>query len=450
MYSEIDENNGLIKVYWQDIRSRVSKVEPHISKIIDSLNPDKSFPLYLAYYRYGSIDADTISTLFPDMMNGFYRLSDPGVPKDVLKYLGYSLNNTPLGMVLDKELECFIDLKNKGITIPWLVYKPGKLFPFSRILNNKKARVYETYGLLTSTAGARSVFMLPNIGSNTNHQNLQRDFNVKSPAPKSLYEHWQIFKEIVNSEVVNSSWRCCVMYFAEKWVTKLQTDKAWIGLKQYLHELAWVQNEYERTRLFSDITFSLIQQKRNLKPNPYLADTARHLFAVALGSAPGFIPILDNQALPISVLQNAFVTSYSLKKYLPTIMTPSHFRFEQDNFPIYYSLQNPSTRIFSPKSREISSTLSELRELEHIMRVFNQELSKEGVCSDTIFAQIAKNAQFNYFHNKPDRHGVIHASDQIENWDSRFDGANHNYKNVGAKFASDATFVRGCISIRRN
>jgi len=53
-------------------------------------------------------------------------------------------------------------------------------------------------------------------------------------------------------------------------------------------------------------------------------------------------------------------------------MQPAHFYFENDKLPVYYSLQNPSTYAFSPKSRKLSSTLFEMRELAHIMRIFYQ------------------------------------------------------------------------------
>lgn len=165
MITEIDENNGLVKTYWSDVRKRVAKVEPSFAKIVDALDPDKSFPLYLAYYPYGAIDADTCSTLFPNLKGGYYRLTDADAPKDVTNHLGYSRDNTPLGMVLDKQFESFIDLRGKGITIPWIIYTPGKMFPFTRILHKKNDhRIYAPNGLLSSTAGSRSVFMLPNIG----------------------------------------------------------------------------------------------------------------------------------------------------------------------------------------------------------------------------------------------------------------------------------------------
>ncbi len=442
-----ENNKGLIKVYWCDIRERVSKVEPQFTKHVDNLSPDKSFPIYLAHYPYGAIEADTQSSLFPSHDGSFYRLTDKHAPKDICKNLGYSINNAPLGMVLDKQLELFIDLKREKITIPWLVYTPGMFFPFSAFLSIRHNRTYAPNGILSSTAGARSVFMLPNIGCANNHSTLQRDLNIKSSTPKSLYDHWHIFKEIAKSD---PNWRCCVMYFAEKWVTKLHSDSSWMPLKNYLHELAWKHYEYERNRVYYDMTFSMIQNNRNLRPNPYLADTARHLFATAIGAAPGYVPALDDEALPLRQIQSAYTSSYGLKKYFPTVMRPYHFTFERDTLPVYYSLQNPSTHIFSPKSREATNTLYELRELENIMRVFSEELSKENAkCSDTILGEIAKHAEFKYYHCKPDRYGVVRMTDELFTLDKRFSNIPRQFKKANATFSGDAPFLRGCVSIKR-
>ena len=103
-----------------------------------------------------------------------------------------------------------------------------------------------------------------------------------------------------------------------------------------------------------------------------------------------------------------------MKKYIPTIMRPCVYNFEKDKYPVYYSLQNPSTFAFSPKSRKISSTLFEIRELEHIMRIFTDEFANDkGICSDTIINKIAKGIEFKYFHNEMDRHKIVRSSKDI-------------------------------------
>src|SRR3990167_9221569 len=198
MNTSTNEGRGLIKTYWEHVRERVFKVEPVFAKLVDKLSHDKSYPVYLAYYPYGALTGDTESPFIPKQEGGFYRLSDPSAPNDVIKNLGYGKNHSPMGMVLDKNIEWFIDLKDSKISIPWLIHTPGKIFSFARNLSRMSDRIYAPNGMLTTTSGARSVFMLPNIGCITNHANLQREFNVQSHPPKSLYAHWLVFKKIIS------------------------------------------------------------------------------------------------------------------------------------------------------------------------------------------------------------------------------------------------------------
>lgn len=446
------ENPLFRKTYWAEIRERVAKLDAKFTSIVDNLDPDETFSIYLAQYPYGSLISDTKSSYIP-MANGKVEplTLSSNVDAEILKDLGYGSDSLPMGMVLERELEYFIELKETEMIIPWLIYKPGSFFPFSTILSQQNKRNYAPNSVLVTTAGVRSAFMLPNIGCNTNHVNLQRDFNVQKPAPKSLYDHWYIFKEIVNSKVVNSNWYCSVIFFAEKWLNKLREDPGWVVLKSYLQDLAWHRFEYDRNRIYYDIAFSVMQKKRNLKPNPYLADTARHLFSIALGCAPGYAPTIDENSLPLNVLQTAFLESYNIKKYIPTIMRATNYDFEQKESSIYYSLQHPSTYMFSPKSRKISSTLFEMRELNHIMQVFTEELLRNNtICADTILNEVVKSIQFNYFHNELDSHQIIFPTMSIAQRDNNFnflDGKNH-YTHLN--FAEDAKFLRGCISIGAN
>ncbi|MDX1901500.1 MAG: hypothetical protein SFW66_05790 [Gammaproteobacteria bacterium] len=447
--TEQDEKQGLVKTYWTDARKQVATIEPELAAIIDKLSPDHNFPLYLAYYPYGAITGDTQSAFFPTTQGEYYRLTDLSAPKEIQKNLAYSVNNAPLTLILEKQIECFVDLKSSNITMPIRIRTPGYMYPYSRILPKRNKRIYAPNGVLSAVAGTRSVFLLPSIGCATNHSSLQRDFNVQNSAPKSLYQHWNIFCEIINNKTVQSNWNCCLLFFSENWIKKLHEDKSWAELKKHLHEKAWHQFEYDINRVSYDMIFSFIQQERNLKPNPYLADTAKHLFATALGAVPGFTPAMNEEALPLAALQEAFVHSYGMHKYYPTIMQPQHFNFENDKTPIYYSLHHPSVHVFAPKSRKISSTLVELRELEHIMRVFARELGREdSMCSDTILSKIARETRFNYFHSKPDKHKVVKDSQEIAKQDKRFRYCSARKKpGKNMVFASDAPFVRGCVSI---
>lgn len=360
-------------MYWKDIRKRVALVDPIFTNFVDELNPGKEYPLYLAYYDYGMCVGDTISAILPSADGSYYRLSAPDTPDEVKKHLGYGLGACPFAVVLEKTLEYFIDLQDKNVTVPWCISRPGFFFPLSRILSRHNSRIYSPNGLLKSTAGARSTFMLANIGSEDHHLKLRSHYNVRTKAPKKLYHHFQIFKEIANRKILNidneERWKACVLYFSEAWISSLLNDITWMKVRLHLHEIGWKRSEYERGHIQYDVIASLIQRQRGLKPNPYIADTACHLFALAIGAMPGYAPAINEDSLPLKLLQKAYTESYGLDKYIPCIMEPTEFQFEQNGLPVYYSLKYPSTLIFSPKAVREPTVLHELQELEHIEKI---------------------------------------------------------------------------------
>jgi hypothetical protein len=450
MYTGIDEGKGLVKCYWQDIRDQVAKVEPKFAQLVDEIAPGKEFPVYKAYYPYGMHIGDTQTFFFKDANNILQRANSNDIDSEIKKHLGYGADSLPFGMVLDKQLEYYIARQSEHLTIPWKLCYPGDFFPLARVLS-RKSRLYAPNGIKATTSGMRSVFMLPNIGCATQHSNLQRDFNVKSPPPKNMSEHWEIFKEIFDSNVIETDWKSCLIYFSENWVKSIHTEKKWQDVKVYLYENDWHNSEYLRNKVYYDIIFSVIQNSRNLKPNPYLADTAQHLFTTALGDAPGYIPAITDDGLPLEMIQKAYVESYGLKKYLPNVIQPTYYSFEHEKYPTYYSIQNPATYTFSPKSRQQSSTQYDLREIEHIVDIFNQELSNDqGMAYNTVMNTLSKKLSVRYFHNKTDRHNIIQPSSMIPSYDNRFYKISPEYKLENAIFAADGPFVRGCISLSTN
>jgi hypothetical protein len=293
--------------------------------------------------------------------------------------------------------------------------------------------------------------MLPTIGRKQNITKLKRSLSIESPCGTDLYDQSGLFRDIAGSQLINSNWRSCLLFFSKKWADALLMDKTFSKLRQYLLEAAWQRTAYNRNSDYYDITFSLIQKKHNMKPNPYLVDTARHLFTIALGRVPGFSPAIDEESVPLVDLQHAFIEVYCLSQYFPTIIVPKSYVFEKEENPIYYSLQYPSVYKFSPKSRAVSSTLYDLRELKYIMDKFIHELSsKDSMHSGTILNDIAKNIAFDYYQNKQDNYKLIHLSELLVEQDERFTyiAGDKNFLS-NANFAADGKFVRGCVAIRK-
>jgi len=451
MLTEIDEGKGLVKTTWSKVRDRVAKVEPQFAAYVDKLSPDKSYPLFLLYCPFGMIRGTSTDNYVPKINGGYYSLSDPNAPDDVKKHLGYGAQGrAPFSLLLDKAMELYMDFPEDNLTIPYLVYTPGSIFPFSVILNKISKRNYGP-STLSLVSGVRSVFLLPNIGDAINHAGLRRDYHVRAEAPKKLYQHWEIFKEISNSTDVKNDWRACVMCFSEKWLDSIDNDPAWAPLSLYLHKLAWKQNLFQRNQFYYDVAFSVIQKSKMMKYNPYLVDTVKHLYSIASGMAPGYAPATDDNYLPLELIQRAYLESYGLKKYYPTIMHPKHFSLEDDNFPIYYSLQYPSTLMFSPKSRNSSSTLVEMREASRVSIKFQQELSKpDNEYFNNILGQIAQCVDFRFFHNKRDTDHTVSLSTEMSKLDSNLCHTAKSQKIKKANFAPDSPFVRGCVSLQSN
>ena len=457
MISEHDERKGLVRVYWQDIRERVHAVNPEFAQYVDVIDPGKELPLFLAYYDYGvplgGVQAGN-TWMLPKMDGTYIGMNDPFFPSDVAKELGYAAHTSPLTMVLEKEIEYFVDFKARQLTVPVRMYTPGSLFSFSRILGGMQAESLPPSienSFISATSGARSAFMLPTMGVVSQYTRLKRALNLRHPKPTSLYEHGLIFKAILQSRITQSDWKACVLYFPESWVTRIRssTESPWKDLRLYLHESFWRALGHERvSHLYQGVIFSSIQKDRNLKPSPYLADVARHLLIVPLGMLPGYVPACNDDALPLAELQAAFLEYYGIK-YIPTIMHPKrvHFR-DTPSENVYFSLQYPSMLISSPKARGSATALYELRELNHIMNVYMEELSHNPTYANTMLGDIANNVSFQYFHNDTDPHDLVNLSGELIEQDLRFRFLSRGLPKKGLQFAHDGKFLRGSIAIK--
>ncbi len=450
MLTKVDEGKGIVKTDWKSVRTRVKKVNPDFATLVDALSPGKEFPLYLVYYPYGFLEGNAETILLPKITGGHFLLNNPDIPKNIIQDLGYGMHDAPLGLVLEKVFEMFVDSTIEDLTIPKVIYRPGDFTCLITNLNNvERKSTWLSNKTHARTAGVRSTFMLPNIGCVEQHADLKRFYNIRVPAPKQGYDHWEVFREIASSKAAQCEWRACQLFFSKPWIEKLHFDPAWMPLNLYLHKLAW---QLIRPSLVKDqynLAFSVVQHDRKLKPNPHLAGTAQHLYMIALGGALAHAPATDNLMLPLDVLQQAYLQAYRLKRYHSTIMQPSIFQIETSG-PVYYSLNQPSTHIFSPTSRRLASMMMDMHELQDIESVLTEELQdSDTLGSDFVLHTAARKTLFSYYHSERDNQNALKHSSIIGLEDPRFaflsPGLTHFPE---AKFAADAAFARGCVRIQ--
>jgi len=429
------------RITWTDCREQVTAVNPNLAKIIDELSPDDKLPLWNAKYPYGALIDDGHTYYYP-IEGKLSPLNNNKIPKIIKNDFCYTNDRTPIGLLLNNSIEQFID--NDGRIIPRILFLPGDIFALWGRLDSQN--IYHPSPLMQGSAGARSIFLLPNIGDITAHRKLRNDFNVRQPPPKNLTDQWEIFKSVTKYINEENPWSTEALLFPGIWLEKIKGDSSFSKLYVFLLKQAWQKTAYWRNKVYYDYVFSCIQQKRNLKPNPYLADTAKCLMTIALGALPGFAPAIDNVAAPIDLIQKAYVECYGLKKYAPTIMQPSYFSFEASARPIYYSLQHPTTLEFSPRSKQTPNTLEDLDELKHILQVFLKEVSsKKMKIEEGVMGQIAEKVSFDFFHTKSDKRGEIISTKELSGAD---DTLTHSLiKKSSNRFAENGSFARGCVRI---
>ena len=429
------------------------QVNPEITKIIDDIDPSENFPLYRVRYSYGDLIVDKGKFNLPSADGEMIAIDDPLISNLLQEDLGYPDNGQPSGIVLKNSIQeslvCGEEL------LPLSVAKAGSICALWHELDIVMS--YYPIKIFSVTAGANAIYMLPNIGNHLKHKKLKSRYNFMETTPKSLQEHWSLFKSIAKYSARNGDgWEVEMLFFSKHWITKVKQalknkkDSSWLALYTFFIERVWKSSAVERNQIFYDYALSLAQRQKHLKPNPYLTDTAKYLLLIGLGVAVGFGAAVDEELCPTSTIQQAYLESYHLES-APIILVPKHFSLldELDNSPVYYSLQMPTTFFFSPKSRKLSTTLEDLDEIKHILNTFLAEIRKKNLgVEGTVMETLANNVKFEYFHTKPEMNEDIQYAGNIPNLDQDIQYVLNKFQPHG--FPYTGSFSRGCIRLTKN
>src|SRR3990167_815020 len=185
---------ALQKLTWAACRERVQAVSQPLAGIIDALSPDKAMPLWLVSYPYGA-QVDDGQFYYP-LHEKLALLTDARLPKELKTDFSYAGLETPAGVMLRNSIELYIE--TPGRVIPHAVFMPGDVFALWKWLDPQP--IVHPTPLMCGTAGARSIFMLPNISDVAAHKKLRQDFNIRHLAPKRLVDQWPLFTALVNRD----------------------------------------------------------------------------------------------------------------------------------------------------------------------------------------------------------------------------------------------------------
>jgi len=415
---------------WKTLCHQIKTICPEFAAIVNSLSPADDYALYVARYPYGAKIVDK---------GIFSILQNHNISSRIKEDLSYN-GSLPVGLITQNTLESFVETENR--IIPAALFHPGRFISLWRVLDDGLS--YQEGNFWNVSSGARTLCMLPKITDKNGYRRLKNKYGLTLPLPRKLTDHWQMFVELAKQKSFSEEWFCEIIFFSKKWFTHKQ-DLRWREFYYFLLNRVWQGSTFKRNQAIFDFLFSVIQEKKNLKPNPYLADTVKYLIAIGNGAQPAFTPAINSVAAPVRGLQEIFIEDYGLKKYAPIIMHTHHFT-SKEHRPVYYSLQMPTTMIFSPKSTQAASTMMELQELKDIMEelLVEMRLGKLGIEKTPLF-EFSSRIQYGYYHSDKDKFGEIAPSTKIETIDKLFTQSlvsDNQYS-----FPEFSPFFRGCVSI---
>lgn len=441
MLGHIYENVKVID--WQEAREDVAKVNPELAKIIDAINPDKSYKLIKVKYHYGDLIVNHGELQLPLSKNNLLPVSHTNMDASLLNLLNYSA--IPLFLTLKKSHEIFLNTMDR--IIPLNFCKAGTLLGlFESIDFFFKNKSEPRWNI---SAGARSLFMLPKI---SDMQGLKRlrdyyEFDYSMLRPIDLADHWKIFKDIATHLAFDQVWESEVLIFSKSWLDKQQASSEWSAFHFYLFKQAWQQTQFAMSKIESSLMWEIFLKKitlRRLNPTPYLANQIKHIMLIADGKIPAFQPMDESQeAAPSEGLKEVFLNVYLLKQYSPTLMYPQLLK-PALGLPVYYSLMFPTLLEGSPCKKSSSTVMLDLRTLDLLLNILLESAFDHSSFVKTNMLQ----TNFTCFHVENDRHGIIQPSDLIAKEDSIF--LQKQKKDSDRIFCSSSPFWRGSVRIKYN
>lgn len=434
---------GMEVVYWEDVREKTKRANPMLAALIDEADPGKKYPLVLAKYPYG-VNIHRQGRIFLPVANSsLATLDDPAMPNEIKKLLNYS--TCPVGLVLDKSTEVYIE-SSEGRSIPFKLFSPGTSFGVWEMLDSPSMLLRREWEW-NITSGARTTFILPSTNDSRGFSNLKKDFNLKSYSPKTIFDQHKVFSEIVRH--ADTNWCTEILFFPNDWLGN--DNLGFAMLKQHWQSEAWKQIQHWASANSIAVNYSwelFMLELNNLgvKPKSYILDTVKHLFSIGSGTIPGFrLASKDELALPVGLIQNAYVESYGLKYYYPGIMHPSFLDFDKKKDYVYYSLQYPTLPEKPAKFSSFPSVLKMTRELKSIMDIYLDLSHRWPRAASDPSLDFLEHIKFDYFHSEKDQAGEIDTLDRMFAEDASLRPSNEAF---GPRiYPESAHFFRGCVRV---
>ncbi len=430
---------GIEILTWDQVRNEVHKVNPGLAEQIDQISPGKELKLFKARYPFGCSILQYGVLQLPNDQGKIVSMYDDSIDKTIRNQLSY-VSNMPVGIVLNKTIELYYPAK-KAI-IPYFLMRPGRIFALWGLLQERQTSVHNA-GVWIITSGCRSLTLLPKISDALGFKRLKKEFGLTAAMPAGLSDQWDTLKQITEAEQFNSPWEAELLFFPESWYKKIR-DGSWKNLEYYLLKGAWEDTAFLRNENVFNLVFSRALEEKNLKPNPFLYDTVKHIYNITKMGAPGFRVAIDDSSAPIKRLEQIFAEVYQLR-FAPTFVHSGYFDPSNPLNPVYYSLEIPTLTEFSPKSRKAANKMNDIREIKHIQSVIEKFIREDSMrLKDTPIYEVATNVSYEYYHSDKDMLNELESTDKLSLKDEAMKENALQYKKP---ICTTSPFLRGCVRI---
>jgi hypothetical protein len=229
---------------WSQIRDKVLKTDPDFCEVVDEWDPGKEYTLIELSYPFGAHILDIYRGGFqiPNIDGRTVPLSDPSVPAQLKKELGYS--SLPLGLPIQGGVEVYHLLEDRVFSLAF----------FSLGFN---LGIWEAFGPpapYSVSAGARSLIMAPKITDTENHKKLKDVFGLRHGVPRNLFDQWPVFVELVQKS--KTSWETKVLFLNHKWAEPKKKSIGWLKFHNFLRKRAWEHTEYVRYKSVFEVSWN--------------------------------------------------------------------------------------------------------------------------------------------------------------------------------------------------
>lgn len=407
---------------WDKIKTDIARVNRPLFEILQTIDGIQNMFFTVFEYPYGQIIAD----------EDYFYLPNDGGKTDFV----------PFSMVLDKNLEMFIEFKGKSSTHK--VYKEGDFLGVTPLYSITDK--HHPSDILQISSGARNAFLLCPISDIKPHSCLEKQFKTKLPKPNDLDAHCLTFKKLC--EAANNCWRSRLLVFPNELVRLIKKNvvPALSGL--LIDFYANLYGYYANIPFYNYLMTYIKANNQYISNNVFINDVLTQLIAIGVGEIPGYGVAINDDLLPLEFISHTYRDVYK-SRYTPLLMVPTHFN-KQSNDPVFYSILKEEMA-FKPSSFSNKPQRCEL--IYNTYQQYAEHIKQLGYFKKTPFYESATRLNLTLFNEKKVQAppGLFNLpKETIFDYDPRFLEITEKLGYTKSDFPAKTTFLIGCFGVKFN